>query len=195
MTILIQDHVVWLQIPVYDVSLVQIIQRKQYLSRVQSRPVLRELPFSLQDLAQVAAVTEVQDQEQFGLGLEGVVEVHDERVFGIRQHVAFSLGVSYQILTHDLLFAQHFHGVQFARLLLLDQVHLAETATAYHLDGHEVVRTHLLVVCILRRHRCECLWLLCACGHFRRMSLFLEQLRLGFAAVGLGLLGGVSSLL
>lgn len=89
--------------------------------------------------------TEIKNEEQFGLGLEGVVEVNDERVLRVRQHIALGLGVSHQVLAHDPLLAQHFHCIKLARSLFLHQIHLTKTATAKNFDDNKVVRPHLFI--------------------------------------------------
>ena len=56
MAIFIELYVVRLQIPVYDVSLVEILQCEQYLCRVYFCSILCKLPLSLKNLAQISTI-------------------------------------------------------------------------------------------------------------------------------------------
>eukprot|EP01045_Picozoa_sp_COSAG04_P024248 COSAG04_NODE_2999_length_3292_cov_3.443232_5_plen_91_part_01 len=71
-----------------DAVLVEVAQRKQQLRRVEARLPLLEEAHLAQVVEYLPAVDKVHHQVQLGLGLEGVVQLDDERVPNPLQHAA-----------------------------------------------------------------------------------------------------------
>jgi len=61
------------------------------------------------------------------------------------ENIPLCLGIPSQIAPHDLLLAQHLHGLKPFLALLLHQLYFAETALAKHHVRHEVFRLDLFV--------------------------------------------------
>lgn len=80
MTIVVQDDVIRLEVPVDDVPFVEVSQSEQDLSAVESCAVFGEPALVGDNFTEVTARTKVEDEEELGLGLEGVVQVDNERV-------------------------------------------------------------------------------------------------------------------
>ncbi len=57
MAILVKDYIIRLQVPVYDVSFVEILKCQQNLCRIDSGSILGEFSLSLKDLSQVTTLT------------------------------------------------------------------------------------------------------------------------------------------
>ena len=107
----------------------QILQREYHLSYINTRSVFTEPSFVGNNFPEITTWTKIEDQKQFCLCLESIVQIHDEWVTHVREHISFSLGVSHQVLSKDFLFRQSLHGIQFTRVFVPDQVHVTETTT------------------------------------------------------------------
>lgn len=130
MAIVIQNHVIWLEISVDDISFVQVMQCQQYFSNIQSSSVFSEPSFVGNDLSQITSRTELKNQEKLSFRLEGIVQVHDEWMPHVRKHVTLSLGISDKILSQYLPLAKSFHCIQLARVFVSNQEDITETATS-----------------------------------------------------------------
>ncbi len=67
-------------------------------------------------------------------------------MFGVREHVSLSFGVSDKVLAHDPLFAEYFHGIEFVCPLLFDKVNLSEATAAKDFNGNEVAGSDFLIL-------------------------------------------------
>lgn len=142
----VEHDVVGLEVALNDVVGVQVLDGQQDFGDVELGGVFVELLQFVQDLAQVAAGALLHDEEQLLGGLEGLEEFDDEGVLDLGEDVALCLGLAREVAAHDLLLAQHLHGLEALLALLLNQLHLAETAFAEHHVRHEVLRDDLLVL-------------------------------------------------
>lgn len=79
--------------PVNHVESVQMLQRNQQLSSVESTPLLVELSFPLQVMEQLSSVDEGEDEIKLLLGLERELEGYDERVVDLSEDGSFREGV------------------------------------------------------------------------------------------------------
>jgi len=73
MSFVIEYHVLWLQVPINDVTFMEVFQRQQYLAQIHATFFLREATLSVQDLTQIRPRTKVQYKEEFGLRLKRCV--------------------------------------------------------------------------------------------------------------------------
>lgn len=76
----VHEHIFWLQVPVDVFLAVEEGQGEEDLCGVEGGPGLVETTGMLQMGEEFAAFLELHDQEDLFRGLEGVVQVHDERV-------------------------------------------------------------------------------------------------------------------
>jgi len=100
---LVYHDVFGLQVPVNDVILVQVGYRREDLGDVDARVALLEPPVALQQLAEVTQRAVLQDEEEIVVVLEGVAQLHYERVHRDRKHVALAHRVLDEIISDDLL--------------------------------------------------------------------------------------------
>jgi hypothetical protein len=74
-----------------------------------------------------------EDHVKFGVRLEGILEMTNERVRNVFEHLAFGLRVRHLLARDQLGFFQHLHGEDLAGVFLAHLHHFAETAFANHL--------------------------------------------------------------
>ena len=111
-----EEDVLGLQVSVQDVLAVQDAEPGGYLREKAARHLLGRLPLPLQELREVAARAELQDQVEVGRALLQVAEAHDVRVGDAAQHVhllAQLRGLGHRLAADDL----HRHSLLRARAL------------------------------------------------------------------------------
>lgn len=79
-TLVGEKEVLWLEVTVDDSGVVQVLEREADLGAVELDALDRELLLALKVEEQLTAVDEVEDEVEFVVGLEAVMEVHEERV-------------------------------------------------------------------------------------------------------------------
>ena len=148
MAILIEDDVVWLQIPEDDVSPMQVLQRKQHLCQIVAGFRLGKPLVLLESSAHIATRCIVQQQEELFWRLESIFESDYEWMCSVSKHISLSLRILHQVLPQDLLLVEYLHGKELPRLLLLPlrinpqllhQVHYAERALSQLHDCLEIL--------------------------------------------------------
>ena len=87
MAISVDDNVIRFQISEYDLPLMQILNGKNNLSQVYPDNILFKLAFPLNHLAEVAPSTVLEQQVKLILGLKSVIQLDDERVVSVREHI------------------------------------------------------------------------------------------------------------
>jgi hypothetical protein len=126
MPILIEYHVVRLEVTLDYFLFVQVLYGQQYLTELEASRGFVE-PFVLvQQLSQVPVGTLVQDQEQSLFCLKSLVEAHYERVSHLGEYVALRHGLSRQIPPHYFRLLKYLHSLQIQIVLLLNQLHFTE---------------------------------------------------------------------
>lgn len=138
--LVVQEHVVQLQVSINDPLAVQEVQRQGDLGGVEPGVLLRQPPLPLHVEHEVAPAHELDDEEQPGGRLEARVQADEEGVVGggledvlLRLHPVDVLVVGDEGLLY------HLHGVDALCLLQLHHQHLGVGAAAYHSDQLEVV--------------------------------------------------------
>lgn len=76
MSVFIEEYVLRLEIAVDDFLRVEVLESKKNFRSEELRDVLLEFPVVLQVLEEFSAFNEVHDEEEFIVGLEGVLEFH-----------------------------------------------------------------------------------------------------------------------
>ena len=142
----VEQDIFRLQVAVYDVEAVQVLERAQELSSVEARAVLVELALALEVVEQLAAVDEGHAKVEFVRGLEGELERHDERVVHEREHGALREDVrDFARARRDVRLADRLEGVYPVRVLLPDLHHLPERALPDDLEEVELLDREPLV--------------------------------------------------
>ena len=90
MTLGIQKNILGLEVPVYDVLLVQSLNGTYDLSCVEFCPRLMELLLLSEVGEELTTVQEVNEEVQLAIGLEGKVQSHDVWVLDFFQYVSLS---------------------------------------------------------------------------------------------------------
>lgn len=124
--ILIENHVVRLEVTLDNFLFMQVLNGQQYLTELEARRGFVEPLLLVQQLAQVSVGTLVQDQEQPLFGLKSLVEAHYERVSHLGEYVALRQGLARQVPPHYFRLLKHLHCLQLQIVLLLHQLHFTE---------------------------------------------------------------------
>ena len=77
----------------------EVMQGKKNLSNVKPSPFLSKPPFMCDDLAEITTWAELKYQEQFGLGLESVMQVHNKWMPHIGKYIPLGLCIANKILS------------------------------------------------------------------------------------------------
>mmetsp|Transcript_98719 Transcript_98719/g.308056 ORF Transcript_98719/g.308056 Transcript_98719/m.308056 type:complete len:291 (-) Transcript_98719:633-1505(-) len=155
MSLLIEHHVVGLQIPEDNLPLVQVAERQEDLRGVQAREGLLQLLLAEDELLQVATRAELHHQHEVARRLEGVVQRDNVGVADIRQDVALCHGIAEEVAAPDPALLEDLHGVHLRRALVLHLEDLTEGAPAHELHELEGVRAHVFAVWARAPHTCE----------------------------------------
>ena len=126
----IEQNVFWLEVAVDDSVGMQVSQCLDQFRRIDPNSVLFELLFRSQVRKHLTAIQEVDDEIQFGFGLEGKVQPNNVRVLRMLQD--FSLGLSFdeQIFLQQLILLENFHRVMISRVFFHDEVDFSEATSA-----------------------------------------------------------------
>lgn len=93
MAIFIDHDIVRFEVSKNDVTFMQALNCQQDFSRVDFGSRFYKFAFQLQNLTQIATRTVLKDQVQLVACLKGVVQIDDEGMLYVGQHIAFGLGV------------------------------------------------------------------------------------------------------
>lgn len=140
-TICVEKDVLRLQVPVHNVVIVQVLQRKNKLCNVKFGARLLEATFPLQMPEKFSARHVIGDQIEIGRSLEGELEADNKGRVGhgsSDQNVAFAKGVCNFLLLNNDLLGQDLHGVNASSIALTNLEDLAECALANELQDLKV---------------------------------------------------------
>ena len=118
----------YLQISVYDVLTVKSLESQENLRYIDFDIRLRKSPVTVEQMRQVAPLTELHEHVKVAVGLEGAIQLDDERVIERFHDVFFDIGVVEQLVLLEHPLGKHFEG----KILAVggsfgpDEVHLAE---------------------------------------------------------------------
>lgn len=126
--IFIEHNILWFEVAIDDVVLVECLNAQQYLSRVVLHLLFRELLALLQQSRQISTFAVIHNEEEIGLSLEGISQSDYERMVEQTEDVFLSLDVSVEIGAEDAFLPDGFEGVELRLLFSLDEVHLSECA-------------------------------------------------------------------
>ena len=96
MTLCIKQDVFWLQVSVYDVLIVKSLNSTDNLCSVQFCALLREPLLFSQISKEFTAIQKVDEEVEFAISLECVVQTDDVRVLDLLKNV--SLSCNYKVL-------------------------------------------------------------------------------------------------
>ncbi len=155
-SLLIEENILQLDVPVNDPELVQVLQRERNLPNVEFDLGLVEALSLEQVREQLAAPYILQNEMELGVRLKGVVESDEKgRLAHRRQHLPLRLDMLGRLgLLHNGRLLEHLHRVELAGVgaaALAHQKHLAVGARAQHLQQLEVLHAHFLALVI--RHQ------------------------------------------
>ena len=126
MAFFVNDDIVWLQVPEYDVLLVQGLDPEQDLLDVESCLVFSELTFDLKVLGEITTRAVIRYQEEVICRLERIAQLYNEGVLHRAHHVTLGDCVLLEILLLDLFLGKDLHGKQFLVFFALNKEHLTE---------------------------------------------------------------------
>lgn len=115
-----KEDVLWFQVAVDDLLLVDILQCEHQLGTVELGLVLAETERSSQVEEQLSADHEIRDEVQLGLGLEGEVQLHNKGMLNILQDDPLVLGVRLLVALLDHVLPQDLHRVELVVLSVID---------------------------------------------------------------------------
>lgn len=135
------QNVLGLQVSVQHVLLVQHFEGLHDLHDVEGRHAFGQFVSLTQEVKQLATHTKVHDEEQFGLVLEGPVEVNDE--VGLALALAVDLDFPHnggrRHAGQQVLLVHYFDCVHLARVLLAGHEHLRVPSFSYQLQEFKIV--------------------------------------------------------
>lgn len=158
----IQKNVFWLQISINYVVLVKTSDSINHFSGVDFGSPFAKLTFFSKISEHLTTVQKVNEEVQFGLRLEGVMETHDIWVLNLFEDISFSyikqklflnklheflvltLGLDEKVLLDELILSQNLHRVRKTVILLSDQIHFAEGSSTNNLEEFEIIEGYLL---------------------------------------------------
>ena len=111
MAILVKHYIIRLEIAENNISLMQVLNGKQYFSHVHLGTILSEPLVLVECAGHVPAMRILEQHEKLLWGLERVLEANDERVLCKGHDIALRLRILDQVIAHDLLLIKDFHGV------------------------------------------------------------------------------------
>mmetsp|Transcript_13876 Transcript_13876/g.21589 ORF Transcript_13876/g.21589 Transcript_13876/m.21589 type:complete len:236 (+) Transcript_13876:760-1467(+) len=93
---------------------------------------------------ELTTVDVIHDEIEFVGSLEGVMEIHKERMNQLLQHILFGLGVVGFVSFHNVLLIKDLHSVHCILALPLYQQHLSKATLSNNLQLIKVILGHLL---------------------------------------------------
>ena len=90
MTLSIEQNVLWLQVPVDDVLVMQCFNSTNNLSSIQLCSLLREPLLFPQVCKQLTAIQKINEEVQLGLSLESIVQANNVGVLYLLENVSLS---------------------------------------------------------------------------------------------------------
>lgn len=132
MTVTIYQEILWFEISVRDVHLMQIIEGKNDFSSEEEGDIVSKPSFSPQQGEQLSATSIVQEHEHMRLCLESAKERNDEGMVDRRQDFLLAFNVLYLLKSDNFRFLQHLqsHGFTVLIVLVLDESHTTESASS-----------------------------------------------------------------
>ena len=141
MTILINQYILGLQIPINDLILMQMFQSQHYLGTIKHSTNLCKLTGLSQMKEQLSPLHEIHNHIKFTLTLKCAIELHYIRmILHILQYLSFGLSVQDLVFILYHVFFQHFHRIQFFIAGFFDQVDFTKRAFAEKVKGLEILQ-------------------------------------------------------
>ena len=110
-SVAVKKNVLGFEVAIDYPLLVEELQGKDDLGRVEARSLKLKSMFGLEHLKQVASLQEIQDETELGTRLECVVELNDEGAVRVRQYISFRLRVDYLPGLLNELLIEYLHSV------------------------------------------------------------------------------------
>ena len=137
----VEEDIFGLEVTVYNVVLVQVLERKGEFGDVEPRAIFSEPGLSLQVPEELSARLEIGHEEEFLVGLEAKFETDQEGTFERRlEDLALADGVRDLFLGYDFLLREHLHGIDSLRVPFSHLEDTAEGALADKLEDLKVTR-------------------------------------------------------
>lgn len=150
----VDQNVLWLQIPIDDVVLVQVLDGQHQLADVEPRHAFLE-PHLLGQLGQqIDSRTVLQNEVDVQRRLEHEENVHDEVVLQLLQDLTLLKHVMQLVSQNELLFVLSLHGVYLFGVLLLHHEDLSERAVPDLLYYIERLQSYIGIIrAVITLHR------------------------------------------
>lgn len=143
-TLHVEQQVLGLEIAIHNVVVVQIAEGQHHFSSVESSAVFAEVIVAREVIEQFTAIEVIDHHVQVQLGLKGVFEIDQERVVDVFQNLVLCHGVLDCITLDHVVFANHFHREDVARVFLAHLKHFAKTTLAHHGEDFKVIGAYFL---------------------------------------------------
>ena len=150
--VVLDEYILGLEVAIDDVVDVQVLEREEYVGRVEARLVLVKAASLLQQQVQVAVAHEIETKVDVRAVLEAEVQLDDVRVVAGGEYVALAYHAVDLPLLVELGLGEHLDGVEFVGGLVVAEQDAAERARAERAQQREVgdlelgVRTHRIRV-------------------------------------------------
>jgi len=138
-SMVIQKHILRLQIPVNDSFRMQVSEGEHDLGGVITRSRFLEATYLGEMEEQLATGTVIQHEVKFIFRLECVLESDNERMKHLPEHAPFGLRMGNLVPSNYVRFIQHFHGIDAIVALLPDLHDLPERSLSDHFQQLKIV--------------------------------------------------------
>ena len=132
MAVTIYQQILWFEISIRDVHLMQIIESKNDFSSEEQGNIVSKPSFSPQQGEQLSTACIVQEHKHMRLCLESAKQSDDEGMVDRSQDFLFAFNVLYLLKSDNFRFLQHLqsHGLTVLIVLVLDESHTSESASS-----------------------------------------------------------------
>jgi hypothetical protein len=143
--VFVHEDVLWLQVSVDDVLLVQMPDGQSHLGRVELGSVLVKPRAISQMHKQLTSPHEPHHKEYLLVRLEHVVHSHQEGMVGLQQYLLLQLGALHLVVVYDHILTQRLHCIHLLRSLLFHEENLPKATSTYNLPNDEILESNCLV--------------------------------------------------
>ena len=141
MTSFINEHILWLQVSVKYVVLVQKLDCQNYLCEEELRVGELEALVLLEVVEELATGAEINDEAVVIRGDKGVVQLHQEWVLEALKNLPLRVDLSkLDLVLLDALFLDQLHGIELPCRALPDHIYCGEASRAQHFYEVEVAQ-------------------------------------------------------
>lgn len=140
-TIFLHEDVLWFQISVDNLLLVEMTESQGDCKRIKLSSLFSELPRFSQVHEKLTTTDKLHDEKDLHVSLENELHTNEEWMIGLLQDIFLEHSRLNLIVIQNDIFSQGFHSVDCLGILLLDQKDFSETTLSNDLNDLEGIKT------------------------------------------------------